>query len=212
VPAFHEEEAQLTESAHGGLYFEIRELANTLDRLTARGMAGIFGVCGRALAPLLKQVERRSEGRWAVPDLALALDSIEAFATGLAEAANHDDLRARLMVAISGEHPWSTYAQDVLICADAGLAAASVDSRPKPISIQYALEPLMAFMQNRDAGTIRIYGDNHWSKEIIKDPAMAKALGFLRSLIEEVSEAALADSRQFDRLVSEAAVLRPVNR
>jgi len=113
------------------------------------------------------------------------------------------------MGGIPDEHPWSTYAQDVLICVDAGLEAASTEGRPKPIVIQYALEPLVAFMQNRDAGTIRIYGNNHWSVQIIEDPAMANALEFLRNLIGDVSRAVSVDSARYSQLVSDAQVLRP---
>jgi hypothetical protein len=201
----------MTEPAHG-LYFEIQELAKAIDSLTSRGTATIFGVCGRALAPLLKQVEQRSRGRFTIPDLALALDLIEAFATGSAEAADHSELRARLNLTVSDDsHPWSTYVQDVLVCVNAGLAAASVGDRPRSGSIEFALEPLIAMMENRDVDVIRTYGDDYWSREIIKDPAMATALGFLRRSIAKVSQAASVDSHEFGELVSEATVLRPAD-
>ncbi len=167
----------MTEPDHG-LYFEIQELAEALGSLTSRGMAAIFGICGRAFAPLLEQVEQRSGRRFTVPDLALALDLIEAFATGSAEAADHSELTARLNLAVSDDsHPWSTYVQDILVCVNAGLAAASVGDRPRSGSIEFALEPLTAMMENRDVDVIRTYGDDYWSREIIKDPAMAAALG-----------------------------------
>ena len=85
----------MTEAAHS-LYAEIDELAAAVDSLSPRGKAVIFGVCGRALAPLLRQVEKRSEGRFTVPDLDVALDLIQAFATGSAEAADYSELRAVL--------------------------------------------------------------------------------------------------------------------
>lgn len=200
----------MTEPA-SGLYFEIEELAEALGGLTSRGMATVFGVCGRALAPLLKLVEQRSEGRWTVPDLALALDLTERFATGSAEATDHSELRARLMVTVPDEHPWSTYAQDALICADAGLSAASVDNHPKPILIHFALEPLIAWTQNRDVDFIRRYGDDNWSREIVSDPAMAMALGFLHRSIGQLSQGAPVTLPEFNSLVGEAAVLRPLD-
>ena len=169
------------------MYFEIQELAKALDSLTARGTATIFGVCGRALAPLLKQVEQRSGGRFTIPDLALALNLIEAFATGSAEAADHSELRGATesLSYLTISHPWSTYVQDVLVCVNAGLAAASVGDRPRSGSIEFALEPLTAMMENRDVDVIRTFGDDYWSREIIKDPAMAAALGFLREVDRE---------------------------
>lgn len=202
----------MTEPANG-LDTKVKEVAEALDGLNRHGMAAVFGICGRALAPLLDQVEQRSRGTWTVPDLALALDLIEAFATGSAEAADHSELRARLdLVDSDDEHPWSTYVQDVLICVDAGLATASAGDSPKGILIHFALEPLMAVMQDRDADLIRTYGNRYWRREILKDPAMAAAIGFLRRSIAKVSPAVSIDSHEFGELVSEAAVLRPANR
>jgi hypothetical protein len=198
----------LTGSTHG-VYAEIKDLANALEGGTAQGMAATFGVCGRALTPLLEKVEQRSGGKWRVLDLPLALARIEEFASGSAARGDHSGIRERLMGEIPDEHPWSTYAQDVLICVDAGLLAASAEGRPKPIVIQYALEPLVAFMQNRDAGVIRVYGINHWSVKITEDPVMANALEFLRNLIGEVSRAGSVDSATYSRLVGEAGILRP---
>lgn len=202
-------EGQLVAAAGRGLDAEIDELTAAIDRLAPRGTAVIFGVCGRALAPLVEQVEQRSGGKWAVPDLAPALDLIRAFATGSAEAEDCGWLRARLDRAVSeDEHPWSTYAQDVLICADAGLAAASGDDRPQGRLIQFALEPLAAVLEDRDTDLIRTYGQRHWRREIVKDPAMAAALGFLHELIATASHAVSVDSSGFRALVSEAALLR----
>jgi len=198
----------LTGSAYG-LYAEINDLAKALEGATAQGMAATFGVCARALAPLLEKVEQRRGGKWRVPDLPLALAKIEEFASGSAAPGDHSGIRERLIGEIPDEHPWSTYAQDVLICVDAGLEAASAEGRPKPIVIEYALEPLVAFMQNRDAGMIRVYGNNHWSVQITEDPAMEAAINFLRDLIAEVSQATSVDSEELERLVSNASVLRP---
>jgi hypothetical protein len=200
----------LTESA-GGLYAEISELASSFDRSTAQGLATIFGVCARALAPLLEKVEQRSGGSWSVPDLPLALDLIEEFASGTAASADHGALQERLRVETPDDHPWGTYADDVLVCTEAGLEAAMSGGRPKSTLIYYALEPLKAFLENRDAAMIRQYGLKYWERKIVGDPAMLAALEFLRGMIREVSQAASVDSREFSRLVSAGTVLRPPN-
>lgn len=200
----------MTDSADG-LYFEIKELARAIDNLSPRSTAAIFGVCAKALAPLLNRVEQQSEHRWTVPDLPLAIDLIEAFATGSAEASDHREVRARLMVTVPGRHPRRTYAQDALICADAGLAAASANDHPNPRLIHSALEPLIVWTEDRDADVIRTYGDNYWDREIINDPLMARALEFLRRLIVKASQRPPVDSLEFGRLVREAAVLRPAD-
>jgi hypothetical protein len=192
-----------------GLYAEIDALVEAVDSLSPRGMCLVFGVCERALSPLLRQVEQRSQGNWAVFDLALAQDVIEAFATGRAESGDHQGLRNQLMVKVPGDHPWSTYGQDVLICARGALAAASTDEPPKPVLIQYALEPLTAFMEDRDADMIRQRGDAYWSEEIVKDPAMAVAIDFLRKLVERASQETMVDSVEFIDLAEAGSVLRP---
>jgi hypothetical protein len=69
----------------------------------------------------------------------------------------------------------------------------------------------MAVIEDRDADLIRAYGNRYWRREIIKDPAMATALGFLHRSIAKVSQAASIDSREFGELVTEAAVLRPAD-
>jgi hypothetical protein len=189
---------------------EIRALAQGIDSLGARGAAAVFGVCATALTPLVRKVEQRSKGSWEFPDLTTALDQVEAFATNLADAADHTRLRERLTaVAPSGEHPWGTFVQDALICADAGLAAASVGDRPKSIWVQYALEPLTAVAENRDREIIRTNGRRYWEHEVLSDPTITAAIYFLRGLIAEMSDIESVDHQRFRQLVAEAAVLIP---
>lgn len=184
-------------------------MADLVEGLSLRGKCIVFGICERALAPLLGQIEERSQGNWAVPDLALAQDVIEAFATGRAEPEDHQGLKDLLMVKVPGDHPWSTYGQDVLICARAALASASTADPPKPILIQYALEPLMVYMEDRDAEIIRQRGNRYWSEEIVDDPAVAVAIRFLRELIAKASQNTLISSIEFIDLVEAGSVLRP---
>jgi hypothetical protein len=70
---------------------------------------------------------------------------------------------------------------------------------------------VVVWTEDRDFDVIRTYGDNHWGREIINDPEMARALGFLRRLITKVSQDTSVDSLEFGRFVTEAAVLRPAN-
>lgn len=193
-----------------GLRSESRMLAQGIDSLGARGTATVFGVCGRALTPLVRQVEQWSGESWEFRDLDPALDQVQAFATGLTEAGDHSRLRERLMAAATpGEHPWGTFVQDVLIFADAGLAAASIGDRPKSIWLQYALEPLAAVAENRDKDIIRTRGSRYWEHEVLTDPAITAALDFLREMIAEMSQIDSVDHRRFNQLVGKAAVLLP---
>lgn len=197
-----------------GLDFEVDEIAKRLDRLDSRGKATIFGVCGQALVPLLVEVEEKTEGKYALADIFPALELIEAFATGPAEAADHSELRARLMNAMPHgdtlDAPWSTYVQDALICVDAALAAASLDTTLKSIWIEYALEPLLVSMQIRDVEMIRAYGMNCWSRKIVDDPTLSSAMSFLRRAIEKILTERI-DGSGFALLAREAAILRRVD-
>jgi hypothetical protein len=195
------------------LYAEIKILSDSLEPLSAANKAAIFGACGRAINPLVKEVERTSGRRWSSPDLDLALSIVEKFATGVIEQADHAKLRERLMASAPHghalQHPWGTYVQDTLICADAGLAAASTDTHVKSIWIQYALEPQMVWMQIRDVDVIRSRGDEYWANLVVADPAMAEALKFLRDSIDEVSQNEFVTELQYRRMVDGAAILRP---
>jgi len=200
----------MTEPAEN-LYAEVRELASAVEDLSPRCKAAIFGTCGRVFAPLSYQAEQRSQGRWSSPNYSVALDVIEAFANGSAQAEDHEELRAQLVAApVSGDYPWSTYAQDAIICTDGGLAAASVSDSPKSELIYYALEPLICSLESRDVEIIRTYGNGYWSREIIKDPAMERAIEFLRNSIAMLSQVVSVDMLELEKLVGEAAVLRPV--
>jgi hypothetical protein len=193
-----------------GLRSESQILAQGIDSLGERGTAAVFGVCGRALTVLVRQVEQRSGGRWEFVDLAPALDQVEAFATGSAEAQDHSHLRERLMAVEAPDgHPWSTFVQDAVICADAGLAAASIGDRPRSTWIQYALEPLRAVLENRDRDFIRTHGIGYWEHEVLSDPTMTVALDFLREMIAEISRIDSVDHGRFDQLVRGAAILLP---
>jgi hypothetical protein len=199
----------MTEAAEN-LYVEVRELAGAVEDLSPRCKAAIFGTCGRVFAPFVHQAERRSQGRWSSPNYSVALDVVEAFANGSVQAEDHEELRAQLVAApISGDYPWSTYAQDAIICTDGGLAAASVSDSPKSELIYYALEPLICSLESRDVEVIRTYGNGYWGREIIKDPVMERAIEFLRNSIAKLSRIVSVDLLELDRLVSGATVLRP---
>ena len=196
-----------------GLYFAIRVLADSFSTLSPRAKAAIFGACGSALSPLLRQVEQASDGRWSFSELDPALSIVEDFAIGVSDQAEHRELRARLMASVPHgsdlDAPSSTYVQDVLICADGGLEAASIDGHPKPIWIQYAIEPMMTSLQMRDVDIIRLHGDDYWSKSIIHDSAMAGTLAFLQESISKISRSESVRITQYRSMVDEAAVLCP---
>jgi hypothetical protein len=101
------------------------------------------------------------------------------------------------------------FAQDALICADTGLILASGGDRPKGMLIEFALEPISAVLEDRATDIFRTYGGRYWRREVVKDAAMAMALGFLHKSILKVSQVSSVDPRVFSELVGESAVLRP---
>jgi hypothetical protein len=107
-------------------------LAESVSVVSFRGKAALFAACGDALAPLLHEVELRTVGRWLFPDVSEALDISEKYAVGTIVEGDYRHLRERLIASAPNGHeldsPWSTYAQDVLICLDAALVASSVSA------------------------------------------------------------------------------------
>jgi hypothetical protein len=160
-------------------------------------------------------VEELSGQRWVFPSVEPALRLIEEFAIGLTGAADHSGIRAALAAEIPHgddlDSPWSTYAQDALICVDAGLAAASISDHPMPIWIQYGLEPLSTSLQLRDEDLVRSRGEEYWRREVVSDPDMAKAIAFLRRVTGELSERADVSLSEYHRIATEASVLRPIS-
>lgn len=195
------------------VYTATRILANAVEALMPRPKAAIFGICARGLSKYVNELELDHGNRWSFPDLQPALDVVQAYATGQAEAADHGALRGRVIASIPHGHdldpPRSTYVQDALICVDAGLAAASVNAHPKSIWIEYAIEPQLALRQGRDAELIRSRGEEYWARWVTSDPAMATVLRFLRESITEVEGKNTVEVEDYRRLVEGAAVLCP---
>lgn len=114
-----------------GIEAKVHEISSSLDGISSRGLAVIFGACGKALMPLMSQAEIRIGVNISRSLVSAAFDRIEEFATGRAGASDHGRLREPLMDRPFLEnHPWGTFVQDIEICADAGLAAASIGDRP----------------------------------------------------------------------------------
>ncbi|MEV0570082.1 hypothetical protein [Dactylosporangium sp. NPDC050588] len=194
--------------------FEIQRLATSLDEMSPTGRATIFGLCARVLAPLVVEVERRCAGVWSFRDYAPALEVIETFALDAGPAGDHGELRASLAASVPNGHdldgPWSTNVQAAIICADAGLAAASVDAQPESIWIEYALEPLTSSVQARDIALVRRLGYTAWLYRLPQDPAVAAALSFIQQCCRRILSGGPLTRREFTALVSEGNVLLPV--
>jgi hypothetical protein len=191
----------------------VSQLAAMLGDLPERGQAAIFAACGQALRPLLVDFEKRYLITCAEFDPALAVG--RSFAMG-ADKADHSELLARLVDCVPHGHdydtPWSTYAQDAIICADASLLAASLDCAVDPEWISYALEPLESALSNRDVDLISdpsTGGESLWRQRIPQDPAMRAALTFLRESIVSLRGSHEIDPTKLDELTNNGRVLLP---
>jgi hypothetical protein len=177
-----------------------RELARAVEEMTDIGRAAVFGICGSALMPLLADVERRTAGRWTFAGVGRALDIPRRYATGLTEKGDHSAVRGQLLDAAPHGHdldsPWSTYAQNAVICVDAAVVASSVNaSEFRPTWIQYVLEPLNTWEENGNAGG-----------NASQVPAAA---GFLQRLITGIGTAGPISEPEYDALIREAEVICP---
>lgn len=196
-----------------GVGYEIRRLADRLDRLDRRGKAAVFGLCGRALAPLLTAVQVRNDDRWTFAEVDAALDVIEEFATGSAPTADHFTLRIELLEAACRARelgtPWSTYIQSTVVCVDAGLAAASVGDSPRSMSIQYALDPLIITMGLRDTCVGQRNGRDLQNSS--RSRAVPEAIHLLHVAVAEFSRGLPVRPARLASFVERAAVLRPAD-
>ncbi|MER7169637.1 hypothetical protein ABT336_26735 [Micromonospora sp. NPDC000207] len=163
---------------------EISEpLQDQLSGLPIEGKAAFFGVCGGALLPLLREVERRFDRIWMFPEAEGALSIARSFAVGVAPARTNHELRERVLESVPNGHdmdsPWSTYAMDALVCIDAALVAASVDLQHlfKSSWLYYSLEPLVV--------TLSPIGYDIPPSLMTEGARLSLAVGFMSGLISK---------------------------
>jgi hypothetical protein len=191
-------------------------LVEAVSPLSMRAKAALFGSCGTALLPLLDHVERATAGKWSFPAARAAAGLIADFATGTIPEDSYEETRQILLESGPNGHeldsPWSTYAQDALVCVDAGLVAASVNGRDefKPAWIFSAVEPTVASLNYRgydvefDAVDI---GSTDRQRE------MDAAVDFLSAAIVRLARLDEVSSVAYAQLVNEAqAIVPPVDR
>ena len=77
------------------------------------------------------------------------------FQKGAAPLPQATELLAELQTAMPDklvEAPQSTFAQDVVICIDAAVRAATTTENVKPAWVQYALEPITMMTRQQETG------------------------------------------------------------
>jgi hypothetical protein len=190
----------------------IGDLVSATSPLSVQTKAALFGACGTALLPLLGEVERVTSGRWSFPAAHASLIKIAEFAVGAASAGDHAEARRLLLE--SGPHgheldsPWSTYAQDVLICIDAGLVASSVagQSQFKSEWVYSALEPMVTSLSDRGYD-VEFDPVDPGSTDLQRE--MDAAVGFLSDAIVDLSHFKSISSAKYVELAEGARVLLP---
>lgn len=186
-----------------------KSLEHRVSQLSFRGKSALFGVCGYAFLPVLRQVEERFMRRWTFPDAESALHVSREFAVGVASARDNHELRNRILEAVPNGHeldsPWSTYAIDASICIDAALVAASADLHAsfKPSWIYYALEPL--------AEALSPIGYELDPVLFSTGGRLYEAVSFLGNAISELSAIDDISDEVYEGLLREAVVISPLS-
>jgi hypothetical protein len=189
----------------------VERLASAIEPLSLRSKGALFGACGAALMPVLDTVDEITRGRWTFLAARSALAPIAAFVTGAAEPGNHDVLRREILD--SGPHgheldaPWSTYAQDALICLDAALVVASdVPEEFKPVWVFSAVEPMLASLNARgydaDFEPVEV-GSTELQRE------MDATVDFLSSAVVDLSIHAVVPAELYANLIVRARAVVP---
>lgn len=184
-----------------------RSLEGQLSHLSFQGKAALFGVCGYALLPSLREVEERFMRRWTFPDSEMALLISRRYAVGAVPAQENRELRDRILESVPSGHeldsPWSTYVLDASICIDAALVAASADLQAlfKPSWLYYAIEPLAVALSPCSYELPQAL--------VSKGGKISIAVEFLGNAISELSQLGKVPDEIYERLLCEAAVIRP---
>jgi hypothetical protein len=189
----------------------VDRFASAVAVLSLPAKGALFGACGAALIPVLDTVEEITRGRWSFPAARSALAPIAAFVTGAAEPGDHDVLRRGILGSSPHGHeldtPWSTYAQDALICLDAALVAATDGPEEfKPAWVFSAVEPMLASLNARgydaDFEPVEI-GSTELQRE------MDAAVDFLSSAIVDLSGHAVVQPGLYANLIVRARAVVP---
>ncbi|MFD0730492.1 hypothetical protein [Planotetraspora mira] len=184
-----------------------KPLEDQLSGLSLQGNATLFGVCGYALLPILREVEERFMRQWTFPDTERALLISREFALGDAPAQHNRELRDRLLESVPNGHeldsPWSTHATDALICIDAALVAASEDLQDffEPSWIYYVLEPLAVSLSPNSYDLPPAL--------LSKGGRISAAVDFLSRAISELSKVGDVSDEMYEGLLRSAVAIRP---
>jgi len=186
----------------------VKSLSDALAGCDRRWQVAFFTVAGRVLGPTyVSFVEASGFGDTTAVEQALscaeayAIEGVADVPEGLSErleaAAPHED---------NFDAPASTYAQDVVICAETALGL----SRGMTIdldNVQFVLEPMQASLldSSQDAPPT----ENEWLDQVMEVSAMQGAVAACRSILTELTSAEQVDATLLNRLRDISLVLLP---
>ena len=176
-----------------------------VEGLSRRQVAAFFAICGEALFPLYMQFV--SVTGWGDPDVLRTggLFALE-FATGGEAMSASNLLEAIAKVTPDGERfdaPESTFAQDVAICMDAAVRAATLEEKINPSWVEYALEPSIIVASEEQTGYIdpgsSIEADK-WRVIALRHPGLLRAFETAFALLAILKANATPNSSDIVRL------------
>lgn len=187
-------------------------LAGAVEESPPRAQAALFAAFGTVFHPALDALAMALYAQ-DLSDAQIALGIAKRFAVGAETSGKHHMLCQRLVDLAPNGHdvdaPLSTYVQDALICTRAALSAAAEDVQFSPIAIQYALEPMLSWMYQRDLDLIPDDADDEWHETVIADPLMESAIGFLGDSIVALRGNESIGEETMDFLIEGARILLP---
>ncbi|HEY4346109.1 MAG TPA: DUF416 family protein [Gaiellaceae bacterium] len=189
----------------------IHGLADELEALSRPAQAAFFAACAHRLLPLYEQFADRAE--WGDPrTVRAALAAAIRFAlTGI--QGDHGSLLASLDDAVPDVHlgVGSTEAQDVVICADAALHAASFSEGLDTSCVYYVFEPLLvALHESEPVPEVEDPGaEEEWYDAVVDAPPMSDALTFCFGAIALLRGHPIVPPQLFRQLERDAAALTP---
>jgi hypothetical protein len=191
------------------------DLADKIEKLSARALSGLFWACSTALLPEAAAWAERQGGQ-ADPALARGLAAAYQFAVTGAPPSDPRQLLQRLEAPVpfgeSRDYYSPTSAQDCWICADVSIRVLADPGYHAGRAIEYALEPVMATAAQELFGVSQVgSGDQEEAQvmAIMSHPRVAEAISFCQRASDFLRQRPSPDEDDLAELVRAATALLP---
>jgi hypothetical protein len=167
----------------------ILRLQSEVAALSRRQQAAFFVSCAEGLFPLYASANTPDGNKELLRRVANIAWS---FVQGGVPLSDSKALLAALEMAIPDERveaPQSTFAQDVVICLDAAIRAATTNEAVNPAWVEYALEPITMAVCQEETGFYDLGNSDsadRWEQNALNNPRLSKAMNCCTKMLDYI--------------------------